>query len=187
MKARMAMILASAILVAGCGSSPQTHFFVLDEVAGPHVAVAKPVQVVAVHIPPDLDRQEMVKEQAPDRLEVSSPNRWGAPFDEMVQLVLTQDLAARLPAHEVVFPNEPAPSNTLKLVVDILAFGSDPSGQVKFDGSWALVPTGSDQPSMDQHLQLVEAGGPDYASQAAAMSRVLGHLADRIAASLRRS
>lgn len=180
MKARM--VLAGALLLCGCGSSPQTSFFVLDPVDGAHVAGGRPVQVAAVHIPPDLDREEMVSEKAPSQLALSSPNRWGAPFDEMFQRTLTQDLARRLPEHDVVFPNEPAPSGTLKLVVDILAFGSDPSGQVKFDGSWSLVSQGSAQPVVDHHVQLSDAAQNGPAGQAAAMSKIVGLLADQIAA-----
>jgi uncharacterized protein len=184
MNRRCLSALALVLLLAGCGSSPQTRFFVLDEVPGSHVNQATPIQVAAVHIPPALDREEMVKETAPGQLDVSSPNRWGAPFDEMVQRALTQDLAARLPANAVVFPNQPAPSGTLKLVLDILAFDVDPSGQVRFDGSWSLVQQGSDQAVMDRHVQLTEAGGQDPASQTQAMSKVLGKLADQIAASM---
>lgn len=181
MKARA--VLAGAILLSlcGCGSSPKTSFFTLDAVDGARVAGDKPIQVAAVHIPPDLDRQEIVRERAPGQLDLSNPNRWGAPFDEMVQRTLTQDLARRLPEHDVVFPNEPAAPGTLKLVVDILTFDSDPSGQVTFDGSWALVPQGSDQAIADHHVQLRDTSGNDPASQAAAMSKILGSLADQIA------
>src|SRR5579884_756921 len=120
MKARL--VLAAALLLCGCGSSPKTQFFVLDPVDGTHVSEGKPIQVAAVHIPPDLDRQEIVSEKAPGQLAVDDPNRWGAPFDEMVQRTLTQDLARRMPQQDVIFPNEPAPKDTLKVVVDILAF-----------------------------------------------------------------
>jgi uncharacterized lipoprotein YmbA len=72
----------------------------------------------------------------------------------------------------------------LKLVLDILAFDVDPSGQVRFDGSWSLVQQGSEQAVMDRHVQLTEAGGQDPASQTQAMSKVLGKLADQIAASM---
>lgn len=176
------MVLAASLLLCGCGSSPKTHFFVLDPVDGAHVAEAKPIQVAAVHIPADLDRQEMVSEKSPGQLALSDPDRWGAPFDEMVQRILTQDLARRMSSRNVIFPDEPAPPGTLKVVVDILAFDADPSGQVKFDGSWSLVPQGSDQAVAGRHVQLASASGSDQASQVAAMSKVLGMLADQIAA-----
>lgn len=180
MKARMVMV-AGALLLCGCGSSPKTQFFALDPVEGAPVAIGKPVQVAAVHIPADLDREEIVREKAPGQLDMDSPNRWGAPFDEMVQRTLTQDLARRMPEHDVIFPGEPSPPGTLKLVVDILSFGEDPSGQVKFDGSWSLVPQGSDQAALDRHIQLSRPATGDPASQVAAMSRILGELADQIA------
>jgi len=179
---KVQLVLAAALLLSGCGSSPKTQFFVLDPVDGAHVSQGKPIQVAAVHIPADLDREEMVSEKAPGQLDMDSPKRWGAPFDEMVQRTLTQDLARRLPQQDVIFPNEPAPAGTLKVVVDILSFGGDPSGQVKFDGSWSLVPAGSDQAVMDRHVQLTGAAANDQASQVQAMSKILGQLSDQIAA-----
>jgi len=79
------------------------------------------------------------------------------------------------------FPNEPAPPGSLKLVVDILAFGGDPSGQVKFDGSWSLVPQGADRAVADHHVQLTANAASDEASQVSARSKVLRMLADQIA------
>lgn len=181
------IVLLAALLLCGCGSSPKTQFFVLDPVDGEHVSNAKPIQVAAVHIPADLDRQEMVSEKAPGQLAVNDPNRWGAPFDEIVQRTLTQDLARRMPGQDVIFPDEPAPKDTLKVVVDILAFDADPSGQVKFDGSWSLVPPGSDQAIAGHHVQLASASGADQASQVATMSKLLGTLADQIAAAAGKS
>ena len=108
MKAKARIVLACALLLCGCGSSPKTQFFLLDSVSGAQVPRGRPIQVAAVHIPADLDRQEMVSEPAPGKLDLDSPDRWAAPFDEMVQRTLTQDLAQRLPAQDVIFPNEPA-------------------------------------------------------------------------------
>ena len=182
-RAGAALILVA--LLAACGSSPPTHYYTLDPVSGaaaPGTIAGAPVQIVAVHIPPTLDRQEMVRETAANALDISDQNRWGAPFGEMARRVLTQDLAARLPKGAVILPQQPAPPNTRKVVVDILQFERRASGDVVFDGSWSLLRAGADTPLTTRHVHLSESAGAGYAAQAQAMSRILGRIADQIAA-----
>jgi uncharacterized protein len=164
-----------------------TQFFVLTPVSG--ATLSRPgqeIQVAAVHIPADLDRQEMVERNQDGQLAVSDQNRWGAPFDEMVQRALTQDLAARLP-HKVVYPNEPAPPKTKDLVLDILAFSGDNSGLVHFDGSWSLVDPASNATVLSRHVELTEQGIKGYGGEAQAMSKLLGRLADQIAGAVNKA
>lgn len=143
------------------------------------------VKVAAVHIPPALDRQEMVSELAPNQLAVSNQNRWGAPLGEMIQRVLTQDLTARLGPGTVLLPEEPAGDQVDQVVLDILQFDSGPAGSVTFEGSWSLVRSGSDKPLIDCHAHETASATPgDYASVATGMSRILGTLADELAAAV---
>jgi uncharacterized lipoprotein YmbA len=175
-------------LLAGCATSPAVQFYTLAPVAPqqnpPHVAGA-PLQVAAAHIPPALDRQEMVRRSSSNKLEMSDTNRWGAPLAQMVRRVLTQDLAQRLPQGMVVFPDEPAPPETKAIVVDILRFDADADGTVKFIASWSLLPAGSGGAPVSRQVQFNElAGAEGYADQARAMSRVLARLADDITSAL---
>ena len=123
------------------GSRPPTHYYTLDAVpATARPAAGAPLQVVAVHIPPALDRQEMVRETAANQVDVNDQNRWSAPFDQMAQRVLTQDLA------------------------------------------WSLLSAGAATPIASRHVHLQQATGADYTAQAQTMSRILGTIADQIAA-----
>jgi uncharacterized protein len=179
------LVLGLAALLSACGSSPKTQFYTLDPVppqAPMQAAVPVAVQVAAVHIPPALDRQEMVRETAPHHLDVSDQNRWGGALDDMIQRVLTQDLAQRLPPNAVVLPHEPAPPRHDVIAVDILQFDEDASGAVVFDGSWSLTASDSGKPLASRHLRLSARAEPNsYGDQVAAMSRVLGELSDKIA------
>lgn len=188
MKPFAAIVIAAAL--TACGSSPPTHFYTLDPVpstvAASSVAVT-PVQVVVVHIPPTLDREQMVRENAPNRLDVSDQDRWAAPLGEMMQRILTRDLTQRLPKGAVILPQQPAPPDVRKIVVDVLQFERQASGAVKFDGSWSLLRAGVDTPVATRFVRLSENAGAGSAAQAQAMSRILGRIADQIAAEARRS
>lgn len=185
---KRAGVLLALLLLAGCGSSPPTQHYTLDPVAPRQPATTVsgvPVKVSAVHIPPSLDRQEMVREGADHKVEVSDQNRWSAPLDQMIQGVLTQDLSRRLPPGMVVLPQEPAPGDVREIVLDILKFAQT-GNSVVFDGSWSLLRAGSDKAELNRHLSLNENAGSSgtYADQAGAMSRIVGQISDQIAAAL---
>lgn len=179
-----------AALLAGCASSPPSRFYALNAVvptapSQPAAPLQSPVRVAAVHIPPVLDRTEIVRRGPGNELEISGLNRWGAPLDEMIQRVLTQDLLERLPPGRVVLPSGPAPAQTGRIVLDILQLQSDAAGAVDFEGSWSLLEPGSSSPSLIRDIHYSETARPgDYGDQAAAMSRMLGRLADDIASSV---
>ncbi|HEY6483521.1 MAG TPA: PqiC family protein [Steroidobacteraceae bacterium] len=179
-----AVAVASSAVLTGCRSSPPVRFYTLDATAAEHQSVAVPaaVQVAAVNIPPQLDRQEIVRESAPNTLQLSDRNRWGAPLAGMTRDVLTQDLIRRLPPGQVILPRATAPPGSFEVTVDVLKFGAGPAGVVIFDGGWSLFRLGSDVPLVNRHLNLTEAGALDYAAQVKAMSTLLGHLADDIVA-----
>ena len=181
------LIVALVLLLAACASSPPTRFYTLDPVPARVTLPASglTLQVAAVHIPGVLDRQEMVRESSPERLQLSDRNRWGAPLAEMMRRVLAQDLAARLPGSTVLPPETVPPAGTRVLAVDVQRFDAGPSGKIRLEGSWSELAAPSGKPLLTRHVRLTapaQAGG--YRGQAKAMSLLLGRLADRIASSL---
>lgn len=175
------------MLLAGCATSPPSRFYTLDPAPARVRLPASGliVQVAAVHIPAELDRQEMVRQSAPDTLRLSDRNRWGAPLARMMQRVLAQDLSARLRGSTVLAPETLPPTGTRVLVIDVLRFDAGPSGEVRFEGSWSQLAAGSGKALLTRRIRLTAHAPHDsYGGQAAAMSRVLGQLADRIARTL---
>jgi uncharacterized lipoprotein YmbA len=183
------MLLTLKVFLANgltaCASSPAVEFFALEPASTvDHAAIASSsiVQVARVHVPAALDRPEIVRRSGLYSVEISDRHRWSAPLDAIIQRVLTQDLLQRLPAANVVLPQEPAPPGTRKLVVDILKFEADPSGIVQFDASWSLLPSNPDEPLRNRYVHLSElAGSQKYADEVEAMSRILEQLAAQIA------
>ncbi len=186
---RRATALATGVLLvnllAGCASSPPVQFFSLGPVAAadhPQRQSSHIVQVTRVHVPPALDRQQIVRQSGPYTFEISDQHRWSAPLDEIIRRVLSEDLLPMLPPGNVVLPEEPAPPGTQKIVVDILEFAADPSGTVQFAASWSLLPSNSKEPLRNRYVHLSErSNSTSYADQVAAMSRILEQLAAQIA------
>ena len=183
------MILpCTCLLIYGCASSPAVHFYALDAVtpaADVAPASGDPVQIASVHMPATLDRRQIVREEAPNRLTISDENRWGAALPDMTHRVLSEDLMLRLPAGRVVLPQQPPTARTGAISVDILSFGVDATGTVVLDGSWSLVPHGEETAGASHRLQLRQpAIHGDYADQARVMSVLLGQLSDSMALEL---
>lgn len=170
----------------GCASSPPVQYFALESVApqGAAVTPSSPIsiQVAQVHLPPALDRKQMVRHTGPFTLDISDQHRWSAPLDEMVRRVLSEDLMRALPPGSVVLPEEPAPSATRKIVVNIVEFAPDASGTIHFEGTWSLVTADSPGAPQNRSVRLAEpADAKDPADQVKAMSRILDRLATAMA------
>jgi len=188
-------VLVLACSLAACSHSDQTRFFTLDAVAPAQpvatTAVGAPIRLRRVTIPPALDRVELVREAAPGEVKVSDFEHWAAPLGQTAVQVLAQDLAARLPAGALIPPAAPLPPGGVDIDVDILAFNVA-DGQAVMQASWSEISRpsppakGAQPPAPSSSTRLVELTAPVDASgglaEAQGLSRLLGQLADRIAA-----
>ncbi len=184
---RLIPVLLTLTLTA-CASSPATRFFTLDSVAPAAPAGAAdtgtPVKVDAVHIPPALDRDSMVRGESGNQLEISSQDRWAGDLGETIRRVLTQNLQSRLPAGEVIAPESPAPAGARGLVVDILTFQPQAGGEVVLDADWTLLEGTQSNPVLSRSVHLTAPAAPSAQGEAAAMSSLLGQLADSMASEI---
>ncbi|MGF6811835.1 putative lipoprotein YmbA [Paraburkholderia sp. Clong3] len=182
------VVTVATMTLAGCGHSIPTRYVTLNPMpadAPPATAPIPPIQLTAVHIPAVLDRLEVVTLASQNRLTIDDSDRWGAPLAQMMRKTLAQDLLTRLPAGSFVVPDAPAPPGTRRLVVTVLNATADESGTLTLQAEWTLLAGHSDQAPLRQQVTLDSAiDGHDALAQAAALSRVLGDLADRIAASV---
>ena len=193
---RWAPVSALIVLFSACGHSPPTRFFALETAAPDEPALhtvgappPRPVQLDAVRIPALFDRPEVVDDRGDGRLHVHADDRWGAPFAKLVRGTLALDLRARLPAGLCVPPDTPAPADARHVVVTIVALrtlAAQAGQQLTMTASWALVDdTGAARVVASHDVDVSTAiAGDDAQAQAAAISRVLGTLADRIVAGL---
>jgi len=189
------VIATLSLSLAACGHSDATHFFTLFPIAPAQPVAATgggpPIRLRRVTIPPALDRVELVREVAPGEVRVSDFDHWAAPLGQTAVQVLAQDLAARLPAGDLIPPAAPLPTGGVDIDVDILAFNVA-DGQAVMQASWSEIARPSPPPKGVQpappppsSTRLVELTAPVEASgglaEAQGLSRLLGQLADKIA------
>ena len=182
---RLALAFAAVLMLAGCGSSPTTHYYTLDVTPGApqHARTdTTPVAITAVHIPPMLDRREMVAQTGPNAIDIRHEAQWSAPLGPMIRRVLSQDLAAKLPEGKVVMPDAPMAPRTARIVVTIVQFGARPDGKIALVAGWVLLKGDPPRPSLRREVTLeADRAGDDAKADAAAMSALLGSFAERIA------
>ena len=181
------VLAALALLFVGsCGHSPPTRFFTLDPVPPARPPLRHglaPLQIGAVHIPATLDRPEFVTHSAANRLTLSERDQWAAPLAELIGNALARDLTARLPQGSVIPANAVAPSNARILTLDVLALSVSATG-ISFQARWSLLAPDKSRPLLSRDVTLTTSGGSATAAQATGLSRLVGELADSIAASL---
>jgi uncharacterized lipoprotein YmbA len=184
------VVLLGCCLMFACGSSPPTRFYILNEIAptAPALTTATPnqipVRVEPITIAPELDRPEIVTRIGPNRVHVAGSDRWAAPLPEQIRRVLSDGLSARLPPGLVADPNElntKDPRRLLTIAID--EFYGDDSCAVTLRASWSLtIPQAASQHGIEQ-VQ-VPASALCSGELAAAMSRALAVLADRLAVTI---
>jgi uncharacterized lipoprotein YmbA len=189
MSTRLVAPVMGLLILAACGTSPPVNFHTLSIAGGagrrPSPGV-KSVQISAVHIPPMLDRRQMVTQSGPHAVQLSDRDRWSAPLGDMARRVLSQDLQSRLPEGTVVVPGMPTTTDTGRIVVSILQFGPEGSGKAILVGSWSLSSGTGDVLSRHDVSLSTPLSGSGANAAAAAMSDLLGQLATEMAAELAR-
>jgi len=177
------------LALLGCASSPPVDYLDLEVVPPPSGSATPlagaPLEVGRVTLPPELDRDELVRRTGAGRLEIVPSERWAAPLADLVRRTLAFDLAARLPPRQVVLPGEPRPPGPVRIVVVVLRQLATGGDGALLAGRWSIV-DGDAGTSLAVHD--VELGPADGAASgpglAHATSVALGELADRISAEL---
>jgi hypothetical protein len=171
---------ALLLALAGCGS-PDNKYFTLSTEGGatpaPTIA-ARTVSIDEVTIPSYLDRPQIVIRQTANSADLKEYERWMEPLDSMLRRVLTADLAARLGAGHVL--DRPA-KDTALIAVTIDEFGQD-GDRVVLRGQWTVKTAGKDGPGASHSFSREEPlGKVETPDMVAAMSRLVGGLADEVA------
>lgn len=181
-----ALALLATLLLAGC-TSPEPAYYALAAVpgiaqpGGPHLIELRRPSIAGY-----LDRSEIVRGDQGYRLDLRPGERWGEPFGTMIGRVLAEDLGERLPG-STVFTDQGSlsPEPQARIELNVQRFDLRPDGHVSLLAQVALSGLRRKR-GLTRTFRLDTA--PSSASTTdlvAAMSRLLGQLADGIAAMLR--
>jgi len=176
---RKSPILAAVLLVSACAGSPENHYFTLSTTA-PKASPARDrpqFHLATVKLPELYDRPQLVTRAGPQAVEIDEYDRWAEGLERMTARILAQDIALRRPrAAGPVSVGADQP----KLQVSIDEFAADRgAGEARLSGNWKVTEGDGSLRGGDFSYSQPVSGG-DAATIAAAMSALLGQLADDI-------
>ena len=183
----VAVGLAVATSLGGCGTSPVTRLYVLAPVAesGGNPSSTSDAFIIGVRsvgLPEELDRLEIVTRTGPNTVQLAEFDQWSAPLRDSVMRVIAQDLAAFLPGDRVaVYPWPAGTSVDREVVVEATRFDGQLGGQCVLDARWQVLTRSGARSVISRRSTLSEACGSDYAAFVAAQSRLLATLSAEIA------
>lgn len=171
------------LLLAACGRSAPTHFYLLDSGRPPLNAEHLPatsLSIAPVSVPDYLDRNSLVRRtDGQPRLRVSELDIWAEPLGDGARRVLAEVLAARLLPQGIDVIASGDTSGDCELVVTLERLDGDTPGTARLQARWQLRRSGD---VLDRGLYAAhEDTGLDTASLVAAQSRLLQGLGEHLA------
>ena len=178
---RSAALLAAAI-VAGCGSAEPTYYTLRSWPGAAQGGVPLTIQVRTPTVSSFLDRDSIVRDDKDYRLKLAEDSVWGEPIANLIGSTLTADLRQRLPG-STVFAEDGAISTHPQAVVelDVSQFSEDGAGLATIDAALSVQRSDAGATTSQLlHLSMAPSG-PTTADLAAALSQLLGQVADAAA------
>lgn len=186
---RVAVILFALPALSACiGTSPPTHFYVLDPVLTGNVdAISPAIGVGPIRLARYLDRMEVVRRDDDSGLSIATFDMWAEPLGDAITRVVALNLEAELGTASVVrIPWPPGQHIDYQIMISVDRFEADASGQVALLCRWTLL-TGKDrdQELVGRRCEYTASGGQTTGGQTQAMNQLLGRLSTDIAAAIR--
>ncbi len=159
------LILVAALLLPGClsNTSKPANFYVLNSdlsqaPVNTDTDSAPAVEIVALHIPPYLDRKQIVTRESENQLHFSEQNRWAGKLRKNLSRVLVKNLSHLLQSSRVAAIPHSLPINAqYQLEIAIVQFERNAAGHILLSAQWRL--------AKSKEMKLVASGTEDIESQ----------------------
>ena len=181
-------MISLLLLLAACGSSPKTDFYMLNTDQGSVVQSANlgtgpAVGVWQVKLPDLLDRSEMVTRDNQFKITMADFSWWASSLSGNMTLLTVTQLSQQLQSNRIV--TSPWPSYRkidYQLITRVERFDGELGGEVVLRGLWSLL-DGDGTKELKRQVFEFKTNSADltYQELAAAMSRLTVQLAGQVA------
>lgn len=191
MRNRLAALMACALLLAGCGSTPAVNYYVLSAAKAPAGGAPgfgdKVVGLGPVSLAEYLDRPQIVTRTSANTLEVADAHRWAQPLDESIKRALQENLCTALGTENILAHPWPRSRGVdYQVAVEVLRFEREPGGAVALSARWSVLDRHGATLAPVRHSNIATpSSGPGYEALVSDQSRALALLGREIAAALR--
>ena len=182
----ISMTAAALVPLSGCGSGEPNYYTLSPSPGTAQSGGPSTVEVRAPSIAAYLDRDTIVRKDRGQQLTLAEGNSWASPLAGMIGRNLALDLSQRLPGSSVRVQDAAISTAAAALVeLDISSFAENAEGLAELTGSLAVYRPGSGSAG-GQSIHLTTAPtNQSINALVAALSQLLGQVADRAAAALR--
>ena len=191
------LLAVCLVSLAGCASTAPSKFYTLTPMKAPDAPgkgvpaeEGKFLAVGPVVLPDYLDRPQIMTRSEGNEVRLNETERWAGSLEGDVSRVLVENLSALLAGNRVNVirwspATQPQPPFRNRVGVEILRFEGPAGGTVVLKARYTLYgPDGRKVVSVGESTVREPAGGPDYESLVAAMSRALATFSREIAAAI---
>jgi uncharacterized lipoprotein YmbA len=135
-----------------------------------------------VKLPEYLEHAEVITRVAPNRLDLSSTDRWAEPLDDNFRRVLAADLTTLIGTDQVLpFPWDLSTKVDYKIEVNVERFERDSSGGAQLIANWIIRDGHSDRVLLTRPADFTESAGSGMENSAASLSADLNDLSKQLA------
>ncbi len=176
------LALLALLPLAGCGSSDPDYYTLRPWPGQAQGGGPLTLKLRTPGVASSLDRDYIVRSDEGYKLKLAHDAAWSEPLADMIGQTLAQDLQQRLPG-TTVFTQAGAISTEAQAVLelDVSRFAQDPAGNVEIAATLSVArPDGGLAASHALHL-VTAPDGPGLDALVAALSRLLGQVADEAA------
>ncbi len=182
---RTCMIAVALLAVTGCGSTPPSNHYQLDEPAATRLSGIDrgiAVGVGPVILEPYLDRPQIVIRGAGHKLELSEFNRWSEPLKDSISRVIIVNLSNMLESTRVF--QIPRRNKTIplefRIEIEIARFDGELGGDALLVARWTLY--GRQEKALLTKVSIISesSGGEGFDNLIAAQNRTLHKLSKEI-------
>ena len=176
------------VLLAACGSSPKTDFYMLNAdqesvMQSANLSTGPAVGVWQVKLPDLLDRSEIVTRDNPFKITMADFSWWASNLSENMTLLMVTRLSQQLQSNRVV--TSPWPSYRkidYQVITRLERFDGELGGEVVLRGLWSLL-DGDGTKELNRQVFEFKINTVDltYQEMVAAMSRLTVQLAEQLA------
>jgi len=185
---RRMLMVSWLVLLAACGSSPKTDFYMLNADQGSvmqsaNLSTGPAVGVWQVNLPDLLDRSEIVTRDNPFKITMADFSWWASNLSENMTLLMVTQLSQQLQSNRIV--TSPWPSYRkidYQVITRVERFDGELGGEVVLRGLWSLL-DGDGTKELNRQVFEFKANTTDLTHQemVAVMSRLTVQLAQQLA------
>lgn len=185
------ILLSACTLLSACGSTPPTHFYVLEALSeaplsSTPTAKKRQIGIGPISIPTLLERKQIVTRLPDNSVTIAEFHQWASPLKDNVAQVLTHNLAS-LQTNDLIrtYPWSAYGVVDYRVVIDLIRFDTRPEQTVNLEANWSIMDEKNRTLLDNGHTKIEhQLDDSSYPSTVKALSKTLSEFSQELSTAL---